>query len=351
MHTTPNRTQTRFGPTLADIADDVGLSSSTVSRALDPRRSLMVNTKTRELIAEAAERLGYRPHLPARSLMTGRTQTIVVIAADLGNPWVTPILHGVASRVAVDGIVPIIAETNNDSHVLAELINHMLARGVDAIIILAAQRQDAEVIESAGRIVPTVVAARNLLGVSVPVVTHDDRRGGEMVAEHFADLGHKLVVQLLGPSDVMNFLLRSEGFSTVVKRRRVRQLSIRDEAVQPTLEEGSRLMTKLFDSAPELPTAVFAHNDAMAIGAMAAIREHGLGIPEDISVSGYNDMPLTEFLAPSLTTVHYPGWEVGHAAAEVALRLLAGEQGVESVCLDPVFIPRGSTRQMGDQRR
>jgi LacI family transcriptional regulator len=283
--------------------------------------------------------------------MTGRTQTIVVIAADLGNPWVTPILHGVASRVAVDGIVPIIAETNNDSQVLADLIGHMLARGVDAIIVLAAQRQDAEVIESAGRIVPTVVAARNLLGVSVPVVTHDDRRGGEMVAEHLADLGHKLVAQLLGPSAVVNFLFRSEGFSKVVKRRRLGQLSIRDEAVQPTLEEGSRLMTRLLDTVSQLPTAVFAHNDAMAIGAMVAIRERGLRIPEDISVAGYNDMPLTEFLAPSLTTVHYPSWEVGHAAGEVALRLLAGEQAVESVCLDPVFIPRGSTRRLGDERR
>ena len=343
MHNSGVRTQTRFGPTLADIADDVGLSSSTVSRALDPRRSLMVNTKTRELITEAAQRLGYRPHLPARSLMTGRTQTIVVIAPDLGNPWVTPILHGVASRVVVEGIVPIIAETNNDSHVLAELINHMLARGVDAIIVLASQRQDADVIEAAGRLVPTVVAARNLLGVSVPVVTHDDRRGGGMVAEHFADLGHKLVAQLLGPSAVVNFLLRNEGFSAVLKRRRLRQLSMRDEALQPTLEEGSRLMSKLLDTASEVPTAVFAHNDAMAIGAIAAIRERGLRIPEDISVSGYNDMPLTEFLAPSLTTVHYPSWEVGHAAAEVALRLLAGEQDVPSVCLDPTFIPRGST--------
>ena len=311
----------------------------------------MVNTKTRERIAEAAERLGYRPHLPARSLMTGRTQTIVVIAADLGNPWVTPILHGLASRVAVDGLVPIIAETNNDSHVLGELINHMLARGVDAIVILAAQRQDVEVIEYAGRIVPTVVAARTLLGVSVPIVTHDDLRGGKMVAEHFAELGHKLVVQLPGPSDVRNFLLRSEGFATVVKRRRLRELSIRDEAIQPTLEEGSRLMAELFDSASELPTAVFAHNDAMAIGAMAVIRERGLEIPEDISVAGYNDMPLTELLAPSLTTVHYPGWEVGNAAGDVALRLLAGEQGVESVCLDPVFIPRKSTRRLSDGPR
>jgi LacI family transcriptional regulator len=332
-----------YRATLADVADDVGLSSSTVSRALDPGRSLMVNVETRARIVEAAERLGYRPHLQARSLMTGRTQTIAVIAADLGNTAVTPILHGVASRVAVEGIVPIIAETNDDSSVLAELIDHMLSRRVDAIIMLAARRQDAQVIESAGRIVPMVLALRPLLDVSVPVVTDDDRRGGALVAEHFADLGHTIVGQLLGPSEVMNFPLRGQGFSAVVKRRRLRQLSIRDEAAQPTFDEGSRLMNGLLDTAAELPTAVFAHNDAMAIGAIAAIRERGIRIPEDISVAGYNDVAFAEFLAPSLTTVRYPSWEVGHAAAEVVLRLLAGEEDVQSVSFDPVLIPRGST--------
>jgi LacI family transcriptional regulator len=345
MHTPRDHGRTRTRATLADVAEDVGLSSSTVSRALDPSRSLMVNARTRERIAEAAERLGYRPHLQARSLMTGRTQTIVVIAADLGNTWVTPILHGVASRVSVEGIVPIIAETNDDSTVLAELIDHMVARGVDAMIVLAARRQDAEVIEAAGKIVPLVVAARSLLDVSVPVVTHDDHRGGEMVAQHFADLGHDLVAQLLGPSEVMNFQFRDEGFSAVIRRRGLRQISVRDEAVLPTFDEGARLMNQLLDTAAELPSAVFAHNDAMAIGAIAAIRERGMEVPSDISVSGYNDMPLTGFLAPGLTTVRYPSWEVGHAAAEVVLRLLAGEQEIQSICLDPVFVPRGSTSQ------
>ena len=279
MHYSRDHGRTRTRATLADVAEDVGLSSSTVSRALDPSRSLMVNARTRERITEAAERLGYRPHLQARSLMTGRTQTIVVIAADLGNTWVTPILHGVASRVAVEGIVPIIAETNDDSTILAELIDHMVARGVDAMIILAARRQDAEVIEAAGRIVPVVVAARSLLNVSVPVVTHDDRRGGEMVAEHFADLGHERVVQLLGPSEVTNFQLRDKGFSAVVKRRHLRQISFGDEAALPTFDEGARLMSKLLDSARDLPTAIFAHNDAMAIGAMVALRATGPAHP------------------------------------------------------------------------
>lgn len=329
--------------TLADVANDLGLSSSTVSRALDPNRSTMVNKATRERIVEAAERLGYRPDIQARSLMTGRTQTIVVIAADLGNRWVTPILHGVASRVSIEGIVPIIAETNDDSRVLDELIDHMLSRRVDAMIVLGARRGDGPSIEAAAQMVPMVVAARPLENVSVPVVTHDDRRGGEMVGEHFAELGHRVVAQLLGPGAVLNFPLRNEGFTSAIESAGIRQLPTIDEALRPTYAEGSRLMHRLLDGTTEIPTAVFAHNDPMAIGAMAAIRDRGLRIPEDISIAGYNDMPLTSLISPGLTTVRYPGWEVGHAAAEVALRLFEGETMVESVSLDPVFMPRAST--------
>lgn len=343
MTTTRHPGHIRIRATLADVAVEVGLNPSTVSRALDPSRSSMVNPKTRERIVEAAERLGYRPHLQARSLMTGRTQTIVVIAADLGNTWVTPILHGVASRVSVDGLVPIIAETNDDSTVLAELLDHMLSRRVDAIIVLAARRQDVKVIEAAARLVPVVVAARSLPGVSAPVVTHNDRRGGGLVAKHFAELGHEVVAQLLGPSEVMNFPLRDRGFTAMARRTGLRQIRLGDEAVVPRFEEGARLMTALLDTASSIPTAVFAHNDDMAIGAMSVIRQRGLRIPADVAVAGYNDMPLTGYLAPSLTTVRYPSWEVGHEAAEVLLRLLAGEKDVPSVSLDPELIVRGST--------
>lgn len=343
--TMPNRDLTHFRKraTLADVAADLGISPSTVSRALDPRHHSMVNSGTREQIVAAAERLGYRPDLQARSLMTGRTQTIVVIAADLGNPTVTPVLHGVASRVSVEGIVPIIAETNDDSSVLVELVDHMLSRRVDAMIVLGAKRQDADLIESASRIVPVVVATRPLLDVSVPVIMVDDRRGGELVAEHFAALGHRLVAQLAGPSEVMNFPLRDEGFTAMARRKRLRQVSIRDEAEVPTFEEGHRLMNEILDSDVERPTAIFAHNDPMAVGAMSVLRERGVRIPDDISIAGYNDMALTDFLAPPLTTVRYPSWEVGHAAADAVVRMLAGEKDVKSVCLEPSFVPRKST--------
>ncbi|NNC41666.1 MAG: LacI family DNA-binding transcriptional regulator [Acidimicrobiia bacterium] len=347
MTDTTDRLEDSFGvvrrATLADVARDLKISPSTVSRALDPNRSTMVNKATREKIIESAERLGYRPDIQARSLMTGRTQTIVVIAADLGNRWLTPILHGVASRVSVEGIVPIIAETNDDSRVLDDLIDHMLSRRVDAMIVVGARRGDGPSIERAARMVPMVVAARPLQDISVPVVTHDDRRGGEMIGQHFADLGHRVVAQLLGPGAVLNFPLRNEGFTSAIESAGLRQLPAIDEALRPTYDEGARLMHRLLDVSSDVPTAVFAHNDPMAIGAMSVIRERGLRIPEDISIAGYNDMPLTSLINPGLTTVRYPGWEVGHAAAEVALRLFAGEEAVESVSLNPVFKPRGST--------
>ncbi len=292
---------------------------------------------------EAAGRLGYRPDVQARSLMTGRTQTIAVIAADLGNTWVTPIVHGIASRVSVEGIVPIIAETNDDSAVLANLIDHMLSRRVDGMIILAARLPDAAVISSAARIVPLVVAARGLPAVDVPSVTVDDRLGGEVVAEHFADLGHQVVAQLMGPPDVSNFSLRREGFSAAAKRRGLRELPILGEAALPTQEEGRRLMHQLLTDATGRPTAVFAQNDPMAVGAIVALRELGFAVPDDISIAGSNDMPLTEVLTPGLTTVRYPGWEVGHAAAAVAIRLLDRAEHVDSVILDPVLVPRAST--------
>ena len=275
--------------------------------------------------------------------MTGRTQTIVVIAANLGNPTITPVLHGVASRSAVEGLVPIIAETNEDSDFLVELVDHMLSRRVDAIIVMGAKRRDTEAIESAARLVPVVVAFRPLLDVSVPVIMVDDRKGGELVAAHFADLRHEAVAQLRGPADVMNFMLRAEGFSEAAREAGLDLVPGPGQAEIPTFEEGQRLMKELLDSGGHMPTAIFAHNDPMAIGAMSVLKERGLRVPEDISIAGYNDMAFTAFLSCPLTTVRYPGWDVGHAAADAAIRLLAGEENVASVCLEPVFVPRDST--------
>ncbi len=304
----------------------------------------MVNEATRKRVIAAAEQVGYRPNLAARSLMTGRTATVAVIAADLGNPWITPIIHGIASRVHQDGVVPIVAETNDDSTVFSELLDHMISRRVDAVIVLASRSGDEELIRSAAREVPTVVAARPLPGAGVSSVTADGEMGGRLVASHLADLGHELVSQLRGPSDVANFPARDRGFSSTARSRGLRESVLDDEATSPRFEDGARLMELLLQQAAgDMPTAVFAHNDAMALGALSVARRHGLAVPGDIAVVGFNNSPLTEHLTPGLTTVHYPGWEVGHEAADAAMRILDGERSAVSIELDPELVVRGST--------
>ncbi len=332
----------RRNATLADIAAELDLHPSTVSRALDPAKAAMVKAPTRRRIVETADRLGYRPNLAAKGLKEGRTATIAVIAADLGNPWVTPIIHGLTSRMTSSGSVPVIAETGDDSSTLAALLDHMVARRVDAIVVLAARRADREIIEATSRLVPTVVAARPLEDIGVPVVRERSRLGGRLLAEHFAELGHRRVAQLRGPEEVLNFPNRAEGFSARASEMGLEEATPRLVAARPTIDEGSRLMDELLDRGP-LPTAVFAHNDLLAVGAVAALRRRAQSVPDDVSVAGYNDMPLTEHLDPALTTVRFPGWQVGHEAATVALSLAAGEPRFGDVALDPEFVPRRST--------
>ena len=328
--------------TLADVAQEVGLHYSTVSRALDPEKSSLVREDTRLRIMDAADRIGYRPHMIARGLTTGRTATIGIIAADLGNTWVTPIIHGITARIESAGSMPVIAETQDSSERFAEILNHMLSRQVDAVIALAARTGDVAVLQAAARTVPVVVAARPLDRSGLTLVTHADAKGAALVAEHLAALGHRTVVQLAGPQDVLNFKRRYVSFSKTAQRLGMDEVQIDMGAHVPVESEGHAQMEELLERTGPWPTAVFAANDAMALGAIAAARERGLAVPEDLSVVGYNDLPLVRHLSPPLTTVRYPGWDVGYNAGRVCLELLAGRSPKNRVLEAPLII-RDST--------
>lgn len=339
----PNRAMPqRAAVTLHDIAKEAGVHPSTVSRALDPAKAHRVRNATRDQIREVASRLGYRPHLVARGLQTGRTATVGFIAADLGNPFVTPIIHGLAGSIRNAGMLPIIAETEDNHETFSAILDHMLSRRVDGMVVAAARASDKQILESAARIVPVVLAGRPLEGSTLPFVVHEDRLGGRLVAEHFHRLGHRLVAQLRGPADVANFPRRAAGFSEYAKKARLNELPIPEWADHPIASEGERLMLMVLDS-DDPPTAVFAHNDLMALGARSAIHARGHTVPGDISLVGYNDLPLVGRLTPPLTTVKYPSLAVGRAAGELILELLGGAEAT-GYSLDPELIVRSSTR-------
>lgn len=302
----------------------------------------MVRPETRARVERAARDLAYRPDLLARGLRSGQTKTVGVIVASLGNPFIAPVLLGLTETLEDAEFVPVVAETRDDSDRLGRLVDLLLGRRVDGFVVAAARNGDRDLlcaIEEQG--VPVMLAARALLDADLPSVTFDGRRGGELVSAHFVRLEHQVLAQLEGPPDIASFVERGAGFREGATRMHARLIPTAPAA--PTIEGGHRLMSDLLHQ-PERPTAVFAHNDLMAVGAIEAIRDAGLSCPEDISVVGHDDSPLVQHLRPPLTTVSTPGHELGRLAGSMLLELVrAPSVRPVSIALAPTLVIRGST--------
>jgi|tagenome__1003787_1003787.scaffolds.fasta_scaffold20986050_3 LacI family transcriptional regulator len=338
----------RANPTLKDVARLAGVHPGTVSRALDPQKSSLVRSETREKVESAARTLGYRADAVARSLRRGKTTTVGVVAADLGNPFVGPLLRGLANELDHHGFMALVSETQDDRERLLASLDNFLSRKVDAIVVTAAHAGDGPLLRrvvAAG--VPLVLAVRAVPGSGLPAVTTDDLAGGRLAARHLAELGHVRAAELAGPSDVQPFVDRSAGFADQAARSRMELVKVGDEAHFPTVEEGRRLMAMVLE-AEQPPTAIFAHNDSIAIGAMAALRDAGRRVPQDVSVIGYNDAPLVDHLSPPLSTIRFPGDEIGRSAAEITVALVKeSRRMVASMTFPPVLVVRASTAPPG----
>jgi LacI family transcriptional regulator len=267
-----------------------------------------------------------------------------IILADLGNTFVTPLVHGIAASLESAQALPTIAETQDDHARMLNILDHMLSRRVDGIVAVAARSADQQALEAAAKVVPVVLASRPLEKTHLRMVTHDDRAAGRLVAEHIHQLGHRTVAQLLGPDDVLNFPRRSEGFREIVENRGLDEVTIEDCAERPVAEEGARLMEMLLDTSPRLPTAVFAHNDLMALGALSVLRQRSLRVPEDVSLVGCNDLPLVGHLTPPLSTIRLRTLELGRLAGRLVVDMMSGED-TSDVTLQVSLIRRGSSRR------
>lgn len=330
--------------TLRDVAEHAGVHVSTVSRALDPDRGALVNEQTRSRVRAAAEELGYQGNAVASGLRRGRTQTLGVVVPDLGNPFYAPFLRGVENHLEGRGMMALVAETQDDPTRSSRVLDHLVARRVDAVIVASARDGDERLLRRHQEQVPIVLAVRNLPGAGIPAITHDDVRGGRLAAEHLLEHGHRRVAQLWGPRDVSSFRGRGEGFRARMHEAGVEVLEPDDTAAHPRLPEGRRLMERLLADLDQLPTALFAHNDLMAFGALEALRERDLSCPRDLAIVGYNDTPMTAFTDPPITTIKLPGYELGRMAADTAVSLVDDAHDTsETLSLPPVLVPRAST--------
>ena len=239
------------------------------------------------------------------------------------------------------------------SSTLGQILDQLINRRVDAIILCAAHQGDHELVRKAGMAVPIVLAVRTVAVGAFPTVTHDDFLGAQLATTHLVELGHRRIAQLRGPDDVSSFSSRAAGFASVLARTSARDVSTDDRAVSPTVGEGRRLAGLVLDQDPkDRPTAIFAHNDQMAVGALEAMAERNLRCPTDVSLVGYNDAPLTDHLTPPLTTVRLPSLELGRQAASIALALISRDGGGEEAQerrLRPELVVRASTAPPTEQ--
>jgi LacI family transcriptional regulator len=338
-----------FRGTLKDVAAAAGVHPSTVSRSLDPTQASRVREETRRRVLAAARDLNYQPHRIAGGLRRQRTSTIGVLVADYESPFYSALIRGISLRLERDGYAPISLETQDRHERLLACIRLLTERRVDGVITAATRAKDAGTLRQLVRSgTPVVMAVRWIRGLGIPIVANDDLRGGALAAEHLLRLGHRRIVQLHGPHDVEAFNERSLGYRNALVRAGLPDPEPVDYVRSPTPEEGHRLMRLVLEQSVRPPTAVFAHNDLIAIGAMEALREAKLESPADVSIVGYNDMPLTEHLVPPLTTVRMPTVEVGQVAAEAMLGLIE-DRGASpvSISLEPKLIERVSTAPPG----
>ena len=343
---TPGDRTARRAVTLRDVAAAARVHVATASRALDAETTHPVSRETRALVQRVAEELGYRHHMMARGLRRGFSSTVGVVVADLGNAYTAPVLRGLEHSLERFDYMALVTESRDDSQALERAVGHLLARQVDGLVLAAVRADDLVRVVGWMARVPVVLAVRGLPGSGVPAVTHDDLGGARLAAEHLAELGHRRVVQLPGPLDVQPFRDRHDSFAETAAELGLLVWAA-PAADRPDFDEGRRLMAQALAD-PRPATAVFAHNDLMAMGAVRALRDAGLDCPRDLSIVGYNDVPMADCFDPPLTTVRLDGYQVGRragAAVLAAIRGLPVPQGDPPVPAD--LVVRASTAPCG----
>ncbi|MYZ50104.1 LacI family DNA-binding transcriptional regulator [Propylenella binzhouense] len=332
--------------TLKDVAQAVGVHVSTVSRALDPKTRHLITPEIADRILKASERLDYRPNAAAYSLKTKRTRTIGVIVPDITNPIFPPIIRGVEDALADQGYFAILANTDGKAGREAAIADTLLWRGVDGLVLASVERHDRLVERLLAEAIPIVTVNRRVEREDIASVVHDDRDGMRRVLAHLADLGHTRIANIAGPQSFSTGRERYEAFESVraalgldPDRRLVVFASGFNE------DEGERCTAELLDGGVPF-TAIVCSNDRLAIGAIAALRQRGLACPDDVSVTGYNDMPMLDRLFPPLTTIRIEQYQAGAMAAELLVEMI--EEAPEHrkprhIVLPVELVVRGST--------
>jgi LacI family transcriptional regulator len=330
--------------TLRDVAAAARVHPATASRALNLSTRLLVSEETAKRVTEAAARLGYRPNPVARSLRTRRSHTIGVLIPDLNNPLFPPMIRGLEDRLAEHGYVALIGNTDADERRERTIFDQMRARHVDGFLLATATLESTMLAEAVEGDLPVVLMNRTAQGYPFSSVSADNEQGIRAAVAHLRSLGHTRIGHIAGPQDTSTGVSRYRGFLDAVRA----QGAEADDshvvyATAYSIDEGQRCGRELLENKPGL-TAIVAANDMLAVGCYGAFDDLGISCPEDVSVTGFNDMPFMDRLRPPLSTVRFPHYQLGTEAATLLIERVEGGGGpVKVLYLAPEMMARGSS--------
>ncbi|MFE0154360.1 LacI family DNA-binding transcriptional regulator [Nonomuraea sp. NPDC059007] len=303
--------------TLEDVAKQAGVSLATASRVLNGS-TRQVGAGLRARVEQAADELGYRANIAAQTLARGASNVIGIVVHDLTDPYFAALADGVMRAAAGEGLLVMVGTTHRDPEQEIAYVATLNAQRVRAVLLVGSRLDDPEVtgrlraeldryLSSGGRV---ACVGQDLLGVDT--VAPANGEGAAALARSLAELGHRRFAVLAGPPGLMTAADRCAGFVTALE-----QLGLpRPRIVHGPFDRdgGYRAAQETGDA-----TCVFAVNDVMAVGALAAYRERGVRVPEDVSVAGFDDIATLRDHAPALTTVRLPLADMGARALELAL--------------------------------
>ncbi|AUJ24114.1 MULTISPECIES: LacI family DNA-binding transcriptional regulator [Virgibacillus] len=326
--------------TIKDVAKLAGVAVSTASYALN--NSDKVSQTTKEKVAAAAKSLNYRKNGLASDLKRTNTNTIALILSDLSGPYYSELIQGVQDVTTANGFDLIACSSIGGADSTA--VKFLQEKRVDGAIILAHNISDEVTVQSARKGFPLVVLDRNLDSSFIYNIEVDNIHGGYLATEHLIQHDHSEIAYVSGPYNSHDNQLRFQGYLDALKDYNIPYKSKWKIIGDFTRESGYRA-TKMLIAQRQLPHAIFYANDEMAIGGLEALRENDISVPNDLSVIGFDDIQLAEYVSPPLSTIKQPKYEAGSLAVHVIFQVLAGEKVDHQYTLSTELVKRQSVMQ------
>lgn len=332
--------------TLKDIARRVGVSVTTVSRALGGYED--VAEATREKVLHAAEELGYYPSATARQLQKRRTDTIGFVIPTFGprfsDPYFSELLAGIGNEAARHNFDLLVSTRSPDSPEEEEAYRRLVdGRRVDGVLVVRTRVDDPRLSFLKQRHFPFVAFGRSHADENSPYLDVDGHHGLYQAVRHLIDLGHRRIAYISAPLNLTFALHRLQGYRDALQENGLRY----DEGLvlvgHLTEEDGYQAAHRLL-ALDRPPTAIAVANDLMALGAMRAAHERGLTVGRDVAITGFDDIPLAAHAHPPLTTVRQPIYEIGRRVCRMLIQVIKGEPLAERhILLEPTLVIRESS--------